>query len=482
MKHRSPIVASVVIALLSVAPGVRAQDDEPAAPTTSAAPATSEAAPKTSGAQEETMSGEELDRLLTRVLDAQDKAARKEAIKAATELSESELPVVTKKLAELRKTSTVAIHAALKHARSGEGHDLLDSLLDGKGGGSGHRAAVSTIVLMRALTHMGTTPAARELTKVVGDHKGAFRLEASRQVKVLGEAAIPALIETRKQSSDIRRWGSLQLEGMGKRLAGDAVQTKSNEVLADVLRAFGVAHDLDAVPVILSFVNSDRVQVRKAARESLLSYGQDAVWKLREAYSNLTGKSAPDGWNAEQVAKELYAAFDHFRMQEVYSLFEDGLKKNAAGDVEGAIAAFDKVLARQPMLDRRAEMVGAYVTAAQRAALSDTTRALGLLRKAARLDPDGPRANQIKAEIAYVEGKELLAKGIADTASFEKAVALDPTHDRARAELGKLREEADGKAQKTRGAAGGIAVLLLAIAGIVLFGGGKRAARPRSIA
>ena len=77
---------------------------------------------------------------------------------------------------------------------------------------------------------------------------------------------------------------------------------------------------------------------------------------------------------------------------------------------------------------------------------------------------------------------DLEVEGIADTASFEKAVALDPTHDRARAELGKLREEADGKAQKTRGAAGGIAVLLLAIAGIVLFGGGKRAARPRSIA
>ena len=36
-------------------------------------------------------------------------------------------------------------------------------------------------------------------------------------------------------------------EAMGKRIPGDAVQTHDNQVLADVLHAYGVIHDLDAV-------------------------------------------------------------------------------------------------------------------------------------------------------------------------------------------------------------------------------------------
>ncbi|WP_336139508.1 HEAT repeat domain-containing protein, partial [Klebsiella pneumoniae] len=84
--------------------------------------------------------------------------------------------------------------------------------------------------------------------------------------------SIPALVETRKDSSsELRHWAYAQLEAMGKRIPGDAVQTKDNQVLADVLHAFGAIHDLDAVPVILSFVSSDRVQVRTAAREALTS-------------------------------------------------------------------------------------------------------------------------------------------------------------------------------------------------------------------
>ena len=58
------------------------------------------------------------------------------------------------------------------------------------------------------------------------------------------------------------------------------------------------------MPVILSFVNSDRAQVRAAAREALAAYGQDAIWKLREAYAALTGKPANEGWTAPELANE----------------------------------------------------------------------------------------------------------------------------------------------------------------------------------
>jgi tetratricopeptide (TPR) repeat protein len=267
------------------------------------------------------------------------------------------------------------------------------------------------------------------------------------------------------------------LESMGKRVPGDAVQTKDNQVLADVLRAFANVHDMDALPVLLSFVNSDRIQVRAAAREALLQFGQDAVWKLREAYANVTGKPAAEGVPAVQIAKDLFTAYDKLRLQEVYGLLDEGLAKEKDGKHDEAVAAFDKVLARQPMLDRRGEMVPAYVALAQSVEESDPPRSLALFRKAARLWPESPRANQIEAEIAYLEGKELLSRGIADTTPFKRALTLDPSHDKARTELNRLETNIEERQERLRALAAAGVVVLVAVVGILLFGGRRRAAK-----
>ncbi|MBX3187168.1 MAG: hypothetical protein KF819_09140 [Labilithrix sp.] len=440
------------------------------------ADAPSEEASKT--AEEGGLSTEELDRMIAPLL-ADDADGRRNAAKALSELGQDAVPAIAKKLAELRKSSSVAVAAAIKQAKENKSQDgdLCDALLKTpKGEGAGFKTALTTAALVRALAHAGTTPAVRQLVKLAGDHNGAFRPEITRVVRALGDKAVPALIETRKgSSSELRHWAYNQLEGMGKRIAGDAVQTKDNQVLADVLQAYGTIHDLDAVPVILSFVSSDRVQVRTAAREALTSYGQDAIWKLREAYANLTGKPAPDAWPASEVAKELFAAYDRFRLQEVYGLLEEGLAKEKQGNVDEAIAAFDKVLARQPMLDRRGEMVSAYVLYAQKIQDSDPAASLAAFRKAARLaPPEGPRVPQIKAEIAYLEGKDLLARGINDVEPFKRALALDPAHAKARAELDRLEATSVERHDRTRAVAGAGAVLLVAVIGILLFGGRGR--------
>lgn len=48
---------------------------------------------------------------------------------------------------------------------------------------------------------------------------------------------------------------------------------------------------------------------------------------------------------------------DKVRLQEVYSLLDEGKTKESSGKLADAIADYDKVLARQPLLDRRREMV-----------------------------------------------------------------------------------------------------------------------------
>src|SRR5262249_4900740 len=157
-----------------------------------------------------------------------------------------------------------------------------------------------------------------------------------------------------------------------------------------------------------------------------------------------------------------------------YALLEDGLEKQREGKLEDAAAAFDKVLARQPTLDRKAEMVPAYVMLAQQIEDSDRTRALALFRKALRLDPDGPRAVQIQSEIAYLDGMDLLSRGIADADAFRRALALDGGNTKARVELDRLEAAREVREERTRRWAGGGAVLALAVAAIVMFGGYKR--------
>lgn len=478
--HRAAIVgigAAVVatwIADVSAAPSP--------SPSTASATATASAAASATDVTE--MTAGELDRLLAPLSDP-DPAKRAPAAKALTELGADATRAIEKKLGEFRR-SPLEIGAVVKAARDsnpgkmGETWDLAEGLLRLKAEGPAFKVTIGTVVLVRALAHIGTMPAARAMVPVAFDHQKALFADVQMQVRALGDKAVAALIESRKDpSGEVRHFSTSMLEAMQKRLPGEAVQTKSNQILADVLRAYGDVRDMDAMGVILSFVSSDRAEVRAAARDALAAFGQDAVWKLREAYTNLIGKAPPEGWQAEQIAKELFAAYDRFRLQEVYTLLEDGLKKYGENKLEEATASFDKVLARQPLLDRRVEMVPAYVRLAQDVEDADRPRALALFRKALRLDPEGPRAFQVKSEIAYLEGMDLLSRGIADADTFRRAIAIDGSNMKARAELDRLEAAGEIRQEKTRRWAAGGAVLALAIVCIVLFGGGSARKKPK---
>jgi tetratricopeptide (TPR) repeat protein len=388
------------------------------------------------------------------------------------------LPDVAKHLAETRKSATSGqVAAALKGIKPDGGADLATALEEKRPDRDtpGYKAALATAQDLRALAAIGTTPAVREIVRVSGDAGGAYRPEVARILKALGDRAVPALVEARKEPSfEVRRWAAAQLESMGKRLPGDAVQTKDNDVLADVLRAYGAVRDLDAMPVILAFVASDRVVVRSAARDATLAFGQDAVWKLREAYANVVGKPAPDGMSAADTAKELFAAYDRLRLQEVYGLLDEGLAKEKDGRLEEAIADFDRVLARQPMLDRRAEMVPGYIDRARALEDGDPTQARTTFERALRLAPDGPRAKSIEAELAYLDGVDLASRGIVDRAPFRRALELDPAHAKARAKLDALEVATEERSTKLRAVLGGGAVLLLGIVATILFAGPRR--------
>jgi tetratricopeptide (TPR) repeat protein len=436
-------------------------------------------APPASAAPETAMSAAELDRLVAGL--GRDSAEERRAAAAALgALGSDATAAIAQKLAELRKGGDGGMGGAVRAVRDRSGKegsfDLLEALVAQKPDAATTRALTVTS-LLRALAHAGTTPAARQLVLLASEAGGVLRPELTRQMKAMGDRAVAALIEARRDpSNETRTWASNLLEAMGKRTPGEAVQVKDNQALADVLGAYAGIKDLDALPVVLSFVSSDRAQVRAAARAATLAYGQDAVWKLREAYAALMGEQAPEGIAAVDLAKKLFDAYDRFRLQEVYALLARGLAAQKDDKLANAIADFDEVLARQPMLDRRAEMVPAYVVYGESLEATDRAAALATLRKALRLDEAGPQSSHVRSEIEYLEGEDLLAHGIADTEPFEQALALDPQNAHARAELDRLHVETESS--RTHGwrlAAAG-AVLVAALAGIAFLGSRRKRA------
>ena len=309
------------------------------------------------------------------------------------------------------------------------------------------------------------------------------RQRAAESAQRLGERAVPVLIRAAHGlSREVARWATGELEALGRKVPGDAVQTKSNQVLSEVLEAYGDTRDADALPAVLSFVNSDHAQVRDAARRSILAYRETALTKLREVYANLTGHSPPELWTAAEVARELFASDDRFRLQEVHSLMDEGLLDERANDHEAAVATFEKILARQPLFDRRAEMVTAFVLAGQAREESNPAGAAAYYRTAIRLSSDGPRASQAHSALLYLEGEDLLARGITDENLFRLAASENPGHLKARAELARIEaRRASHELKVRRYAEGGIAAAAI-LAAIALLPQGRLRAlfRPHS--
>ena len=359
--------------------------------------------------------------------------------------------------------------------------ERLDPILDisPDAAGPAYTQTVRTLCLMRALAHVGTPEAVAAFAQVALDAHGAFLPDVRRHLGDLGERATPGLIlMSRGHAADPpARWASLELEALGTRTPGDAVQTKNKEVLADILLAYGTALDADALPVVMSFVNADRRLVRDAAREAIARYGDLATVKLREAYGLLTGEGAPPDWPAAWLRRKLFEALDAVRLEDVNARVRAGLALAEQGRFADAVADFDDVLARQPDWDRKAELVPPYVFYAESLLDSDPRAARELLQKAQRLDPSGPRSAQVESALALLEGRDLQHRGITDPEPFRRALALDPGNVAASTELSRMEDDARSRkrAWDRRFMAGGGALAIASA--LILFVGRSR--RPR---
>lgn len=344
-----------------------------------------------------------------------------------------------------------------------------------------YRALLGTTCILQSLARDGREPAVSRMILVSADHGGLLRFEVMRRMKALGEKAVAPLVRARADKR-VRGFAWSALDAMNKKIPGDAVQTKSNAILGDVLSAYGATKDMDALGVVMSFMSSERDEVRSAARAALLAYGDLALPKLRETYANVMNAPAPNDWNAERVARAIFDVLDKQRLADVDALVDDGLAKSESGDFSGAVTSFDKVLARMPFHARRTMMAPAYAKLGESLADTDRAAARAAMRKSIDLDPNGAHAAECRAAIEVMDGEDLLARGIEDRAPFERALAIDPANAKARAAIDRIDAHArDGEDRARKWtwaayAAGAFVVLLVLFARVPRRRAKKRAA------
>jgi len=312
-----------------------------------------------------------------------------------------------------------------------------------------YRALLGTACILQTLAKDGRKEAVARMIRVVPDHGGMLRFEIARRMKALGDKAVAPLILAR-QDKATRGFAWQTLDAMQKKIPGDAVQAKSNDVLSAILLAYGETKDADALGAVMSFITSERDEVRAAARTAVLSYGEQAREKLRETYGNVMNAPPPNDWTADRIAHALYDVLDKQRLVEIDTLVDDGLSRAQKDDVEGAVQDFDKVLARMPFIARRTLMAPAYARLALKLEDTDRDGARVAFRKSLDLDPNGTHAAESRAELEVMDGEDLATRGIDDRAPFERALQIDPANAKARAALDRIDAKARSSEDRSR--------------------------------
>lgn len=315
--------------------------------------------------------------------------------------------------------------------------------------------------------------AARALVAEAVSGNGATRKKDEAELVKMGEAAVPALIVGAKKSAgeENRKWCEGVLDEMGKRTAADQVQTKTDDALIAVFHAFVEIHDVDTLGAIIPFVGADRIAIRQAARDAIVGFGDAAFTRVRSEYFNLGG-ALPSNANIgfRELDDAYFALRDQLRLKDTIALFDKGLDL-AKTDLPGGVADLDSAIAREPLLERRAEAAPIYMQYARNMETTDREKARAYDTKVTRIAKAGaPEIAQAESDLAFFDAEDLRTKGIIDRTAFAHAVELDPSNEPAKAALAQIdadRAESDAHTHKMVAAiAAALAVTFFVAAGL----------------
>ncbi|HEY5955548.1 MAG TPA: hypothetical protein VIV60_03300 [Polyangiaceae bacterium] len=348
--------------------------------------------------------------------------------------------------------------------------DLLKLLLDKpRPKDEGWRDLTELVAVSRMLTAIGNVHAARGLIEIYVRFGEFMRVDVQNRLYDLKDGAVAALIETRRHRAEkIAHFADRQLDRLGKGVPGEAIRTESFEILADVLRAYGRVKDPDAARIIISYANSERYQVREAARQAIVMLGEVGIWQLREAFENIAGKRPRRDWSWERTARELFFEYDRLHVVKAYELLDKGRLAAEEKRFEEMAEAYDSLLARSPQFDKAATLAPGYFEYAQRIAQQKPEVAKAALVRVERLASDTTLRQRARSLRETLEASELAQRGIVDAYVLNRALEQDPANQSARRLLASGDQALiDAQAVRTRWLTSG-AIGLVAL-GAILF-------------
>lgn len=350
----------------------------------------------------------------------------------------------------------------------------------------GRNEAIADIVAMRALASTRRIDASQVILDVgFAEATMVYRDECGRRLREMAPYSLPPLhIASQSDNKPLARYSSYQLERLDRQEPGKAYgATQHDEDLrVALLEAFGKAHHREAVPVVLKATNDDAPRVRKAARAAWLSYVSGPPprpapkKKLVMPGGKLAEKETPLWLTWRELAaielartneevlgsvfqykengvpntdlvvqsNELFAHYDGERAKKDGVGFDWAMKAATTGDLVGAGAALDRLLAANPDLAQRGDAAPIYLTLAkEHEKAKEWDAAAAAYGKAYGVAPEGEHAIDAQAGREYALGRALEAAGKDGSANFRRAVALKPDYAPARAAAAR-----DGQATK----------------------------------
>lgn len=418
-----------------------------------------------------------LKELGTNLIDT-DSAVRTRAYDLLRQLPETALPAIQERFSQLTKQplDTDGFADALTRFRRALGSTRADDDLDLAPGIL--MTAVETptetvalagelVLLMRSLEAIGTPDAGLLLAEAISLAPSALAQEAIRIRNRLGIRMVPAYLELRgHKSPEVRRWAARSLRALGVTDATIATQQDDPMLLAATLRAYGLTHDLEALPTLMSFLNDSRIQVRVAARGAVRELGRNAIWKLRIAYQEVTGKNAESRWTAAETLDELCLLFDRARIEAGDTALARGLQAHLAGDLLLMASQFEKALRIDPLHARRSEMAPGFATlGAARTAQDDLRGAVAAYRRALRVAPDSADSAGWRAQLGYLQAERTLSRGVVDMPGYREVLEIDAGHAGATDALDRLSGAWSARAERMRRLSAIAAILILSVFG-----------------
>ena len=311
------------------------------------------------------------------------------------------------------------------------------------------------------------------------DETMIYRDECGRYLRKMEPQSIPVLTkESQAKSYDRKRYATWQLERLDRQEAGKALSSAAgNETLTiAILETFRTTKLREAVHAVWTKVNDDAPRVRAAARAAWMDYitgpppppaprkklqlpggkltkKEKPLWltyreladnELRTAANELLHEDYPlddptlDDYektsktvkvDLEELTKRIFEYYDGERTKLDTTQWAAAKAKADAGDLAGATAMLDRLLAQNPQRGERENMATIYAAWGKQLEVDKKwPDAAAAYSKAHGLDPKGTGATHALAAHHYALGKSLEAQGKDGGPDYRKAVSLEPDY------------------------------------------------------